>query len=597
MIPIFFSLVFRLLAAQAPPPQPTPAPPPQPATSQAPAPAQTPPAPPAEKPGDAVFRSDVDRFLEAEFRLDPNFATEQGDHRYDAHLTDLSQAGIDARVHHASMWLEVFKDFDGTTLSPAFEADREWIVAHLQGVLFWQQEIKVSERNPNIYLPTSAVYALIKRNFAPPEERMRSATGREVAALTNLLAANKNLKSTLTPKVFIDIALQQMPGTIAFFKDQLPAAFSSVPDGPDKQAFKDANDRLLAAITDYQRWLDKDLGPRALGRFAIGPEAYGKMLSYSDMADFALDDLEAVGQNELLRLQEDFRQTAAKIDSSRTAEEVYLGLAKTHPKAEELLGSVRSGLSELRAFVAAKKLAGIPSEVVPTVQETPPFARATSFASMDTPGPFEQSPEAYFNVTLPEASWPDEKREQLLEFFSPFNISDFSVHEVYPGHYVQFLNNRLNPDKIRALYHSGANAEGWALYCEEMMLDQGLRGGDPKYRLAQIQAALQRACRYLAGIRMHIRHMTVDEAATFFEQNAFMTPHNAMVEALRGTIDPGYLRYQLGKLMILKLRDDVKKKEGARFDLGRFHDRFLGQGAIPIKLIRRAMLGSDGPLL
>jgi uncharacterized protein (DUF885 family) len=171
------------------------------------------------------------------------------------------------------------------------------------------------------------------------------------------------------------------------------------------------------------------------------------------------------------------------------------------------------------------------------------------------------------------------------------------VHEVFPGHYVQFLNNRHNPDVVRLIYGSGADIEGWGLYCEQMMLDEGLHDGDPKYRLAQLQMALMRACRYLVGLRMHTQGMTVDQAAKFFEDNGYQTPHNAMVEALRGTGDPGYLRYQLGKLMILKLREDVRKQQGAAFDLGKFHDAFLKQGAVPIKLIRRAMLGSDGPLL
>src|SRR5208282_2596983 len=198
----------------------------------------------------------------------------------------------------------------------------------------------------------------------------------------------------------------------------------------------------------------------------------------------------------------------------------------------------------------------------------------------------------------PDPSWPESRREQLLEFFSAPLISDTSVHEVYPGHYVQFLNNRLNPDKVRAIYASGANAEGWALYSEQMMLDEGLHNGDPKYRLAQLQMALMRACRYLAGIKMHTKGMTVEQAEAFFQTNAYLTPHNAEVESFRGTEDPGYLRYQLGKLMILKLREDVRHKQGAQFDLGKFHDAFLQQGAIPIKLIRRAMLGGDdGPLL
>jgi uncharacterized protein (DUF885 family) len=200
-------------------------------------------------------------------------------------------------------------------------------------------------------------------------------------------------------------------------------------------------------------------------------------------------------------------------------------------------------------------------------------------------------------VTLPDPAWPQSQAEQLLAFYSPPNISSVSVHEAFPGHYVQFLNNRLNPDRVRAIYRSGSNFEGWAFYCEQMMLDEGLREGDPRYRLAQVQGAMLRACRYLVAIRMHTHGMTVEEATDFFVKEAYETPHNAHVEALRGTADPGYLRYELGKLMILKLREDLRRKQGKDFDLGRFHDQFLAQGEIPVPLIRRAMLGNEGSLL
>jgi len=216
---------------------------------------------------------------------------------------------------------------------------------------------------------------------------------------------------------------------------------------------------------------------------------------------------------------------------------------------------------------------------------------------MDSPGPFEKTTEAFYYITLPDPSWPDAKKERLLALYSAPSISNTSVHEVFPGHYVQFLNNRSNLDIVRLVFGSGADIEGWALYCEQMMIDEGLHDGDPKYRLAQLQDALLRGCRYLVEIRMHTQGMKVEQAAKFFEDNGYQNPHNAMVEALRGTNDPGYLRYQLGKLMILKLREDVRKQQGAAFDLGKFHDAFLKQGAVPIRLIRRAMLGSDGPLL
>jgi uncharacterized protein (DUF885 family) len=547
--------------------------------------------------GDAAFRKTVNAFIDSELRLFPQRATAEGDHRFDDRVNDRSAAGIAAVVRHAEKWKQSFATADPKTLSPANEADREWLIAQLDGELLDTQEIRTYERDPGMYLPTSAVHALIKRNFAPAAVRMRSVTARETAALRNLAAARVNLKPNRTPKVAIDIVLEQAPATLDFFRKDLPRAFASVPDGASKRGFEKANATLVAAIDGYDAWLKDDLRRKATGKYAIGADAYRRMLADEDMVDIPLDRLERAGVRELARLQDEFRKTAAKIDPHRSPAEVAAAIAREHPSTDRVIPEVRDGLAALRAFVVVHHIATIPSQVPPIVRETPPYMRATTFASMDTPGPFEKSTEAYYQVTLPDPSWSKAKQDQLLAFFSPPTISDTSVHEVYPGHYVQFLNNRLNPDLVRSLYYSGANAEGWALYCEQMMLDEGLHRGHPEYRLAQLQMALLRACRYLVGLRMHTRAMTVDEAMRFFEQNAYQNQHNAMVEALRGSEDPGYLRYQLGKLMILKLREDVRRKQGAAFDLGRFHDAFLREGALPLRLIRRAMLGSDGPLL
>jgi uncharacterized protein (DUF885 family) len=544
-----------------------------------------------------AFQAQVMQFVEAELQLYPERATALGDHRFDNRVDDVSAQGIDAVIHHAKKWIASFGADDGRNLSPANEADREWLISHLDGELLWTQQIRSYQRDPETYLPTSSVNALIKREFAPAEIRMRSVTAREVGALKNLDAARANLQPSLTPKVYVDIALQQMPATIGFFNNDVPLAFAKVADGPDKQAFAKANANLIAAIQDYAQWLKNALMPKASGDYAIGAVAYRRMLNDSDMVDMPLDQLEQVGVKELARLRDEFQKTAAQIDPKRSPAEVMESLTREHPDVAHVIPTVAAGLASIRAYVIAHHIATIPSDVLPMVRETPPYMRATTFASMDSPGPFEKSPEAFFYVTLPDPSWPDAKKEQLLAFYSPPTISDTSVHEVFPGHYVQFLNNRHNPDIVRLIYGSGADIEGWAFYCEQMMLDEGLHDGDAKYRLAQLQMALMRACRYLVGIRMHTQGMTVDQAAKFFEDNAYQTPHNAMVEALRGTGDPGYLRYQLGKLMILKLREDVRKQQGAAFDLGKFHDAFLKQGAVPIKLIRRSMLGSDGPLL
>ncbi|HLI82224.1 MAG TPA: DUF885 domain-containing protein [Candidatus Binataceae bacterium] len=551
----------------------------------------------AARSDDDAFHKLTHDFIEADLRTYPEMATDEGDHRYDDRVTDLSRTSIEGRIAATKKWQREFESVPRDGLPAADEADREWLIAQLDGRLLDDETLRSYERSPGAYLPVGALHSLIKRNFAPLEVRMRAATARETAALHNLALARVNLKAARTAQVTVDIMLSEMPSVIAFLKDDLPQAFASIPTGASKKAFLDANAKLVAATRAYAKWLKDDFRPHATGNYAIGADAYQRMLADDEMVDIPLGDLVSAGEDELTRLQAEFVKTAHQIDPNHSPAEVAAALNRDHPTAEQLIPTITAGLADLRAYVVAHHLATIPSEIPPLVRETPPAMRATTFASMDTPGPFEKSTEAYFYVTLPDPSWPPSRKEQLLEFFSAPLISDTSTHEVYPGHYVQFLNNRLNPDKVRAIYASGANAEGWALYCEQMMLDEGLHNGDPKYRLAQLQMALMRACRYLVGIRMHTRVMTVEQAKTSFENNAYMTEHNAEVEAFRGTEDPGYLRYQLGKLMILKLRADVRKKEGAQFDLGKFHDAFLREGALPIRLIRRDMLGNDGPLL
>jgi uncharacterized protein (DUF885 family) len=545
-----------------------------------------------------AFKGTINRFIEEELTLYPERATALGDHRFDARVDDDSAGGIARIVSHAHRWGKIFHAFDRNSLSPNSEADREWLSANIDGELLRTETMRLYERDPGMYLPTRAVNELIKRNFAPANVRMRSVTAREKGALANLKAARTNLRAEHVPQVAIDIMLQQMPATLTFFKTSVPQAFDKVPDGLDKKAFLEANLQVISAIDGYGTWLRTVLRPQVRGTYAIGADAFRRMIYDEDMVDTPSDKLEQIGEKELRLLQTQFAATARLVDPKHSAAEVASALGRDHPAANQVISSVTARLGSIRAYVMSHHLVKIPSSVAPIVAETPPYMRATTFASMDSPGPFEKTGEAYFYVTLPDPAWPEEKQEQLLAFYSPPIVSDTSVHEVYPGHYVQFLVNRLNPDLVRKIYHSGADAEGWALYCEQMMLDAGLHKRDPKFRLAQLQMALLRACRYLVAIRMHTRGMTIAQATVFFEKNGYQNHHNAEVEALRGTDDPGYLRYQLGKLMILKLREDLQRKQGVAFSLGKFHNDFLSEGAIPVPLIRHAMLGaSSGPAL
>ncbi|HYL59308.1 MAG TPA: DUF885 family protein, partial [Candidatus Acidoferrales bacterium] len=347
---------------------------------------------------DAGFEARVAEFVESEMRLYPQFATALGDHRFDNEIDNLSARGIGEIVAHARKWSKVFGGIDVKALSPAHEADREWLLAHLDGELPWNEQLRNYERDPGMFLPTAAVNGLIKREFAPLDQRMRSVTAREIAALKNLQAARKNLKPARTPKIAIEIALQQMPATQAYFKHDVPEAFAKVGDGADKRAFVSANANLAAAIEGYAQWLKADLEPKAAGEYAIGADAYRRMLNDADMVDIPLDRLEQVGEDELARLQNEFTKTAAQIDSKHSPADVVRSLAQLHPSATEVLPTVAAGLADLRDYVVGHHLASVPSNVLPLVRETPPYMRATTFASMDSPGPFEKTSEAFFYV-------------------------------------------------------------------------------------------------------------------------------------------------------------------------------------------------------
>ena len=326
-------------------------------------------------PPERAFRAQVTELVEAEMRLYPERATRLGDHRFDNRVDDLSAHGIDEVVRHAKKWLALFGADDPKSLSSANEADREWLLAHLDGELLWTEQVRSYQRDPGMYLPTASVNGLIKRAFAPAEARMRSVTAREVAALSNLDAARRNLKTPLTPKVYVDITLQQMPATIAFFNKDVPLAFAKVADGPDKQAFAKANANLVAAIEDYTKWLKNDLMPKASGDYAIGATPYRRMLSDADMVDIPLDQLEQIGVKELARLRDEFQKTALLIDPNHSPDQVMESLTRVHPDTAQVLPTVAAGLASIRAYVVAHHIATVPSDVLPMVQETPPYAR------------------------------------------------------------------------------------------------------------------------------------------------------------------------------------------------------------------------------
>jgi uncharacterized protein (DUF885 family) len=321
------------------------------------------------------------------------------------------------------------------------------------------------------------------------------------------------------------------------------------------------------------------------------------MLSGGELIAQTPEQILAIGLRELKREQETFAKTAAQIDPTRPPIEVFKSIQREHPSAEALLPDTRKHLEMIRQFLVQRDLITFPSDVRVRVEETPRYERATSFASMDSPGPFEtKATEAYYYVTPVEPEWDARKREEWLTAFNYYTTDVVTIHEAYPGHYVQYLHLQASDaDKIDKTFSCYAFTEGWAHYCEQMALDEGF-GRDQseqaalKYRLAQSDEALLRLCRLCASVRMHTQGMTVDQATKFFVDNCYYEEATARQEAERGTYDPGYCFYTIGKLQMLKLREDWRKQEGASFSLKKFHDEVLRHGAPPVRLLREIML-------
>ena len=542
---------------------------------------------------ESTFASLVDRYFEAGFKDSPNSATEIGIHDYDTKINLHAEADINKRIAEQKQFRAEFEKIIPSSLSKPTRLDREMLIANINSELLELESIQNWKHNPDSYSSgiSSAIFSLMKRNFASPDDRLRSVIARE--KLVPQLFANARVNLKESPKIDTEVALEQLPGIISFFETAVPEAFSAAKDPALKAEFKESNAKTIAELKDYQKFLKDVVLPKSVEKFAIGKDNYEKKLLYDEMVSEPLDSLLTKGYGELHRLQKEFVETAHKVDPTKDPREVYAELSSDHPKPEELISSVSNVLANLRE--KSQSVVTIPGTDVLTVQETPPFMRATTFASMDAPGPFEKvAKEAYYQVTLPEKDWSAQKTEEHMRFFCRQDLLNTSVHEAYPGHFVQGLWQKNAASKTRKLLSCGTYSEGWAHYCEQMMVDEGLVGkDDPKVRLVQIHDALLRACRYIVGIQMHTKGMTMAQAKEFFVKEGFQEPANGDREAKRGTMDPTYLVYTLGKLQILSLRDDYKKAKGSSYTLKDFHDKFLAEGCPPIKIVREALLSKD----
>jgi uncharacterized protein (DUF885 family) len=552
--------------------------------------------PPAQS--QAVFNKLVDEYFDFYFQFHPTAGTQAGLHQYDGKLEDFSRAGVDAEIAGLMQFQKQFSSIQSSQLSQESAGDLEVLTSSIQARLLELQSIQMWRKDPDVYVSdlSYSVFMIMRRNFAPQADRLRSIVAREREIPRVLDEARQNINHPA--RVYTQVALQQMPDNIKFFQNDVPAAFREVQDPKLLAEFKASTDAAIEALSKYRDFLRTDLLLASTGDFRLGAENFRKKLLYDEMVDIPLDRLLEIGYADLRRNQQQLKEVAAQIDPHRSTAAVLADLHRDHPPADQLLQTFRDTLGGLRQFIEQQKIITIPSTIPPIVEETPSFARALTTASMDTPGAYEaKATEAMFNVTLPAPDWKPEKVEQWMQGFNRGTITSTAIHEVYPGHYTQFLWLQAAPTKTRKLLYNNSNAEGWAHYTEQMMLDEGYGGHDPNLRLGQLLDALLRNARFIVGIEMHTGKMTLEQAQEFFVNEGFQVPPVAEVEAERATSDPTYLYYNLGKLQILKLRADYRKLQGSKFTLLEFHDRFMRQGSVPMKIIRKSMLGTDGPTL
>jgi uncharacterized protein (DUF885 family) len=536
--------------------------------------APAPPAPPTAGSGDAAFASLAANILDDHYQRHPSHATDLGIHRYDDQLEDRSHAAITSESDALKAFRSSLAAVDPATLTLPASLDRDQLIHVVDETVLELDTIRMWAKDPDSYSSgiTNAAYVIMKRGYAPAQARLKALVAREKKMPGALEQARVNIDHAVP--IYTQIAIEQIDGNISFFRNDVPAAFKEVTDPALLAEFKQANDGVMAALGAYKTFLQKELLPKATDGFAFGAETYARALAAQEAVETPLDRLLQIAEAVLASVQLD------------------------HPPADKLLQATQDTLDSIRQFIVDRHIVTIPPSDPAHVKETPPFMRSTTSASMDTPGPFETAKlQAFYNMTLPDPRWPRAQQDDFMRQWYYAMISNVSVHEVYPGHYIQFLYAKSFPSDVRKVFGAATNAEGWAHYCEQMMLDEGFHAGEPKYRLAQAQDALLRDVRFIAGIKLHTQGMTVDEATKLFETQAHQPHPVAVSEAKRGTSDALYGYYTIGKLMILKLRDDYKAKMGAEYSLQKFHDAFIRLGPLPMPLVRKALLGEVGSVL
>ncbi len=524
----------------------------------------------------------------------PTAGSRIGRHEYDGRLPDLSPGKLAGRVRALNDGLDRLESIDRNTLDKEAGLSHRLLEQFLRRELFILTEMRSLENNPMRQVGYLNMGSYVRRDYAPLEDRVRSAT----EALKQVPDFLNTLESALQPEIgapVLDMSVESYAGMARFYRMDLAQAVAGMVPPDLESSFNAAREAAAQAVDRFVEGLEtrKQAAPKD---FSIGPALYRSMMSLGEGVDVSLEQLEKVGQDNLEENLAKLADVAGRISSGRSIHEIVDEISRNHPSADALIPDTRSMLEDLRQALLDLGLLSVPSEDRCEVLETPTYMRY-AFAAMDSAGALEhRATESFYYVTPVEPHWTPEQQEQWLSNFNYDTLKIISIHEVYPGHFVHHLHNRYGRELplINRVATSYAFTEGWAHYTEQMVLDSGYEQGNLNLQLTQLLEALVRNCRYLCSIRMHTQGMTVDQATDFFVENAYMGEHPARREALRGTFDPGYLNYTLGKLMIMKLARDRQRESNGSFSLREFHDELLSFGGPAIPLLREVMLQKPG---
>jgi len=545
------------------------------------------PAPTGPTPEELALDAAIEAFYGPHLDFRPGLAIELGYHAYDGQVPDRSPAAIAAEIDRLRGALATFDDAAAIPASRQIEA--ALVRGEIRRELFDLEVRRRPWRDPFYYARAITLSSYVARDNAPLEDRARAMLAACEAAPAFYAEAAANLEVAL-PRPWIEVARGMTMGTMGFVSKDAPAAFAALDDAELAGDLGACLARLVDALAQYDGALELRL-PDATTEFALGEDRLVAMLREAEGLDLDLATIDRVVRADLARNLAAITAAAHAIDPAREARDVIAEV--TADKPDDVIAEATADLVTLRAFLVEHDLVTIPRDEVAEVRESPPFARG-NFAFLSSGGAFEPVPQpSYFYLAPPSPTWPEAEQRAYLP--SRADLLFIAAHEVWPGHFVQGMHERASSSRILKTFETYTTSEGWAHYVEEMMWDAGLGDGDPRAHIGQLKNALLRDVRALVAIGLHARDMTVDEAIAMFADQAFADPANAKQQAMRGTMDPLFLSYTLGKLIIVKLRDDWMAATGG--DLKAFHDAFLAHGEAPLPAIRRAMLGAVGDVL